>query len=108
MDYTKDRRAERVGKAVAEAIVEIAGPASLITVTGVRTALSLKSMTILVTVLPAEKEAGALEFLKRNVEEIHEHVQQTLKIGGRVHLSFEIDQGEKNRQRLEELEKRDQ
>ena len=102
MNYFASRRAESIQRAVAEAINELANPEPLITVTGIRLGKSLKSATLFITVLPAEKEADALAFLRRNVRELHDLLHKRVKIG-KIDLSFAIDSGEKNRQQLDRL-----
>ncbi len=76
---------------------------SLITVTGAVLSSDGKRCTILLTVLPEEKEHDAIDFLSRNVSEFREFVKAHVR--GRIIpvFSFIIDNGEKNRQELEQL-----
>jgi len=80
-----------------------AGNTSLITVT--RTILSPdnKRATIMISVLPREKERAAYGFIKRNLGELRKYVSKNLKINPVPYLDVEIDEGEKNRQKIDEL-----
>jgi ribosome-binding factor A len=76
---------------------------SLITVTACTTSPDLKRATIFVTVLPVEKEGSALSFIKRNLKELREFLKKNMPIKIIPFLSVEIDMGEKNRQKIDEL-----
>lgn len=78
---------------------------SLITVTAVRLSPDDKIATVLFTVFPDEFEKTALEFAKRKRSDFKEFVRQESIIARIPHLDFEIDLGEKNRQRIDELSK---
>jgi ribosome-binding factor A len=76
---------------------------SIITVTRVVLTPDNKKATILITVLPKEKENAALNFIKRNLGEMRIYISSKLKIHPIPFLSVEIDQGEINRQKIDEL-----
>lgn len=80
-----------------------AGPTSLITVTRVLLSPDGKSATIMISVLPREKEQAAYGFIRRNLGELRKHVTKGLKINPIPFLAVEIDEGEKNRQKIDEL-----
>ena len=75
--------------------------ASLITITNVVLSNDEKYATIFFTVLPVEKEAAALEFAKRMRSEFKEYVKSNTKIGRIPMFDFEIDLGEKHRQKID-------
>lgn len=76
---------------------------SLITVTNVELTSSGKNATIFFTVFPAEFEKTAVEFAKRKRSEFKEFVKDNSKLGRIPQLDFEVDSGEKNRQKIDNL-----
>ena len=80
-----------------------AGISSLITVTRVLLSEDGKRATIMVSVLPREKENAAYGFIKRNLGELRKHISKNLRINPIPFLDVQIDEGEKNRQKIDEL-----
>ena len=80
-----------------------AGPTSMITVTRVLLSPDNKRAKIMVSVLPREKEKAAYGFIRRNLGELRKYVSKGLKINPVPFLEVAIDEGEKNRQRIDEL-----
>lgn len=80
-----------------------AGPTSLITVTRVELSQDSKRAKIMISVLPVEKENAAYGFIKRNLREMRIQVKKDLRINPVPFLDVEIDQGEKNRQKIDDL-----
>jgi len=80
-----------------------AGTTSLITVTGIELSLDGKRATIMISVLPREKEQAAYGFIKRNLGELREDIAKGLKINPVPFLDVKIDEGEKHRQKIDEL-----
>ncbi len=80
-----------------------AGPTSMITVTRVLLSPDNKRAKIMVSVLPREKEKAAYGFIRRNLGDLRKYVSKGLKINPIPFLEVEIDEGEKNRQRIDEL-----
>lgn len=76
---------------------------SLITVTSANTSPDLKKATIFITVLPTVKEKLALEFVKRKRGELREFLKKSMPIKIIPFIDIEIDKGEKNRQKIDEL-----
>ncbi len=76
---------------------------SLITVTACTTSPDLKRATVLITVLPDKKEHGALDFAKRKRGELREFLKKNMKVKIIPFLDIQIDKGEKNRQKIDEL-----
>ena len=79
---------------------------SLLTVTSASISPDLKNATILITVLPEEKENEALEFAKRKRRELREYLRENLKTKNIPFLDIALDHGEKNRQKIDELLRR--
>ncbi len=76
---------------------------SLITVTNVELTGDGKHATIFFTVFPDNFEKTALEFAKRKRSEFKEFVMDNSRLGRVPQLDFEIDLGEKNRQKIDNI-----
>ena len=76
---------------------------SLITVSSASASPDLRKATIFLTVMPEDKETEALEFAKRKRSEVRDILKKKLNIKNTPFIDFEIDRGEKNRQKIDEL-----
>ncbi len=76
---------------------------SLLTVTNVNLTDKGKYATILFTVFPESFEKTALEFAKRKRSEFREFIKNNSKLGRIPQIDFELDLGEKNRQKIDNL-----
>lgn len=76
---------------------------SLITVTSCNVSPDLKRATIFITVLPDEKESDALDFAKRKRGELRAYIKKNMQIKNIPFVDIQIDRGEKNRQKIDEL-----
>lgn len=96
---------------VAESIAHLAGEffaresnrQSLITVTRADVSPDLKRVEIFFTVLPEKFEASALSFAKRSRTDFRNYLKENSRMKFLPDVDFEIDFGEKNRQRIEAL-----
>lgn len=94
---------EILHRAAAEFIRNEATSASLLTVTRVELSENGKAAHIYFTTLPESQEETALKFLERKLPEFKQYVRDESSIGIIPHLTFKIDYGERNRQRLDTL-----
>ncbi|MBU6390256.1 ribosome-binding factor A [Patescibacteria group bacterium] len=78
----------------------------LITVTRVRLADKGTKAVILFTVFPTEEESAAVNFAKRKRSEFREYLRQETKLFQLPFIDFNIDLGEKNRQKIDALSKK--
>lgn len=78
---------------------------SLITVTDVLIMSKGGRAEILITVLPVEMEQKAVEFANRQLTEFRNYVQENSRIARIPFFEVKLDMGEKNRQRIDEIEK---
>lgn len=93
------------------AIMELAGKfieaesnrTSLITVTDCKVSEKMKNATVFVTVFPEDKEKGALEFLRRKGRDFQKYLREKTRMRMAPFIIFELDMGEKNRQKIDEL-----
>jgi len=101
------RREEKVANLIKELsavfLERESNSTSLLTVTSASVSPDLKNATILITVLPEEKENEALEFAKRKRKELREYLRENLKIKNIPFLDIALDRGEKNRQKIDQL-----
>ncbi|MBP9839957.1 MAG: ribosome-binding factor A [Candidatus Pacebacteria bacterium] len=99
----KDKVANLIKKLSAEFLERENNRTSLITVTSANCSPDLKKATIFITVLPNDKEKTALEFIKRKRGDLRGFIKKNINIKNIPFLDVELDQGEKNRQRIDEL-----
>ncbi len=79
------------------------GGQSLITATNCRVSRDMRSATVFISVFPDTKEQAALDFAKRKRTELRTYIKENTKIKILPFVDIEIDRGEKNRQRIDEL-----
>ena len=87
----------------AQFLVKENNKTSLITVTHATCSPDLKRATIFMTVLPESSERTALEFAKRKRPELREFLKKNMETKVVPFIDIEIDRGEKNRQKIDEL-----
>jgi ribosome-binding factor A len=76
---------------------------SLLTVTRVELTPDGKRATIFFTVFPTDFEKTAVEFAERKINDFKDFIKEKSKLGRIPFLSFQIDTGEKNRQKIDDL-----
>jgi ribosome-binding factor A len=76
---------------------------SLITVTRADISPDLKNVIVFLSILPVSAEQEALEFAKRSRSEFREFLTEKTRLKHVPTIDFEIDYGEKNRQRIDDL-----
>lgn len=74
---------------------------SLITVTDVEIGGRGSQATILMTVLPEDKEEAAIDFAHRQLTDFKKYVMDNSRIARVPFFDVRIDQGEKNRQKMD-------
>lgn len=104
MSEVRTQRLKDELKALGAQFLELgSNGSSLLTVTDVRLSGDQKNATILFTTLPESFEKTALEFAKRKRSEFKQFIRDKSRIPRIPHIDFEIDLGERNRQRIDEL-----
>lgn len=103
MKRQEARAGEIIAHEAAKFISREAGPGSLITVTRAIPAPRGERVTVFVSVFPEDKARAALSFLDRQREAFSEHLKQHARLRPLPRVEFMLDDGEKNRQRLDEL-----
>lgn len=97
------RAAEQVAHEAANFIAREAGLQSLITVTRAVLSSHGDRITVFVSVFPEDHVKNAISFLERQRSEFSEHLKKTTRLRPLPRVEFMPDNGEKNRQRLDEL-----
>jgi len=98
---------EEMLKIAGEYISREANRNNLITVTDASISPDLKQLTIFISVFPNDNELGALAFLKRHRNDFRSFVKQRISFKVLPFVDFKIDEGEKNRQRIDTLLQQD-
>ena len=94
---------ETVAHHAADFLAREIGIKALLTVTHADMSPSYKEATIYFSVLPATMEEDALKSVKRSRSDFREYLRTHSKLHPIPTVDFEIDLGEKNRQRVDEL-----
>ncbi len=101
----KSRVEEEVRKAVALYIEQESNRDALISVTRVILSDKMSQGMVYISVLPESKEKAVIYFLTRNGSEVKKFLRKKIPYLRSMFLEFIIDEGEKNRLRIEELSK---
>lgn len=108
MENRKVKKEEQLRELGAKFLQENNNGSSLITVTRAELTDNGKNATIYFTVFPEDFEKTAVEFAKRKRSEFRHFVMENSRIGIVPNLDFEIDFGEKNRQRIDQISNQSQ
>ena len=87
----------------AKFFVREAGGRSLMTITDATVSPDLKRATIYFTTFPESEQERALEFAKRKRTELRDFIGAHAKLRSLPVFEIKIDEGERNRQRIDEL-----
>ena len=103
MEFHEEKTKEEIQHLASKFIEFESNRNSLITVTSAHLTKDFKKAIIFVTVFPEKEEDKAVNFLKRQRSNFKHFVKKNSRIGRIPFFDFEIDKGEKSRQRLEEI-----
>ncbi len=103
MSFHQEKIESLLQKLVSEFLAHEAGPVSLITVTRITFNEKSKHATVMLSVLPEDKEQAALAFAQRQSSELREYVRSRAKLRVLPIFEFVIDIGEKNRQKVDNI-----
>lgn len=99
----QDKMRELLREVAAGFFVREAGLRSLITVTDATISPDFKRATIYITTIPTSEEERALDFAKRKRSELREYLGTHARLRSLPVLEIKLDEGERNRQRIDEL-----
>lgn len=103
MNFRDSRKEKIIIEAASKFISMEASRESLITVTRVLPSKDFKNLDIFVTVLPEELEKKVMSYLKRHRSGFKEFVRKTTTLRDIPFFEFKLDEGEKHRQRIDEI-----
>ena len=103
MDNKEEKISNQIKELAAKFMQKESNGQSLITITNSQVSKDGKYVTILFTVLPEDKESDALDFTKRKRSEFRDFVKSELRLGRIPTFDFEIDYGEKHRQKIDKI-----
>ncbi len=99
--FKREKVEEQLMHLAAAYFQQESGKSSLITITRVVADNYLKRVKILFTVIPDSKEQEALEFAKRREIDFKNYAKSYGRIMRVPFIVFDIDRGERNRQRID-------
>ncbi len=103
MSIRQEKVNNQIKEVVAKFLESESNNLSLITVMSVDVSPDLKNAKILISVLPESREKAALDFCKRKRSEIKHEIKKKMSLRVIPFVDIEIDKGEKNRQKINEL-----
>lgn len=103
MDQRENKFKEAIWHAASDFIQIESNYQSLITVTDVAVSKDFQKATIFVTVFPEQKQNAGIDFLKRQRREFKQFIKNKTRLGRIPQFDFQIDLGEKSRQRIDEI-----
>jgi len=106
--YKAEKLTEMIHHLAAKFVHQESSGSSLITVTKVSLSPNKKVASIFFTTLPDDRQDTALAFLKRKAGDFKIFARENSRIGILPTFKFEIDNGERNRQRIETLLSREE
>ena len=103
MSVRDDKAAELLTQLAGQYIAREANRNTLITPTRTDIGRDRRNATIFVSVFPTEESDRALTFLIRHKDLFREYLKSASRLSRLPYIKFELDYGERNRQRLDEL-----
>lgn len=97
------RLAEEIAREAARFLEQESNRTALITVTGVELSAKNNRAEVFLSVLPENAKETALAFANRRSGAFRTFLGQAARMRRLPQVSFALDRGEKNRQRIEEL-----
>lgn len=98
---------QKIAQLAGEFFAREGGVKALITVTHADIAPNFKNATIYLSVLPNTHESEVMKFAKRSRSDFREYMKEHSFFHPVPVVDFEIDYGEKNRQRIDQLTRKD-
>ena len=99
----RERVRENLMHLAAEFVSKESNRQSLITITNANVSPNFSESTIFFTVIPESQEENVLNFLKRKRREFKQFVKQNTNMRKIPFFDFELDRGEKHRQKIEKI-----
>lgn len=103
MNVREEKMKEMVQRLAAEFFERESNRDAMISVTNSTLSPDMKYATIYISVFPESKEKAVLDFTKRLRSELHDYIKEHVRSRVVPHVEVLLDEGEKNRQRIEGL-----
>lgn len=103
MDHRAEKISNNIKELIGAFIEENSNRQSMITITNVHLTSDFKKVTLFVTVFPEQSENAGLDFLKRQRSDARDYLKKHSRLARLPFIDFEIDKGEKARQRIDEI-----
>ena len=102
MSFHQEKLEELIKHLAADFLSIYSNRTSMITVTRVKCDEKGSRATVYYTVLPENKEEAASDYLKRNRTDFRAYVKYNARLMRIPFFDFEVDRGEKARQKIDE------
>jgi len=103
----KPNRVEKVSSLLkdkaADFFVQAIPPTPMVTITRAKINPDFQRATIYISVYPDNDEQKTLEFLRRQRSDLTLYLKKNTRLGKIPFIDIELDQGEKKRQRIDQL-----
>lgn len=103
MDHRDEKLKQALLQEASKFVSRESNRRSLVTPTRIEMSRDAKYVTIFVSVFPESMETAAIDFLKRKRSEFKHHIKSNTRVSRIPFVDFELDIGEKSRQRIEEI-----
>ena len=99
----REKAKEAIMHAAADFVAQESNRTSLVTVTNIDVRNREKDIFVMVSVLPDTQQQAVVDFLNRRRGDMRDFLRKKVSLRVLPRFTFLIDQGEKNRQRIDEL-----
>ncbi|MBV9159289.1 MAG: ribosome-binding factor A [Candidatus Kaiserbacteria bacterium] len=103
MSHRKEQVSQMIAHLAGDFFARESNGQSIMTVTRADISPDMKNVLIFFTVLPTSFETPALQFAKRSRSDFRDFLKKKTALHPLPVVDFEIDYGEKNRQRIDDL-----
>lgn len=103
MTERQEKMSKEMTRVASTFISENSNRSSLITITRTDISPDFKNITFYVSILPVDTQETAILFLNRKRSDLKHYLKKNLATRVIPFVTFKADEGEKNRQRIEEL-----
>lgn len=102
----KEKIASLLKKIISEFILRLGLKDIFVTITRLELSGDLKNCKIFISVYPEEGEAQVFSKLRSEMKNLIAHVKEKTELKFLPRFEFKVDEGEKNRQKIEEILKK--
>src|SRR5687767_6304367 len=107
MHSHRDQLAKQMMRHAADFFARESNRTSLITITNYNLSPDTRNATLLVSVLPEGQEENVVAFMNRRAGDFRDYLKKHVKTKIIPYVKIEIDRGEKNRQLIDQLLKKE-